>query len=170
MKIPTTLLALFAAFLLGACGDKDAEHGHGPDDDHDHAHEEHGEGEHGGAILELGAHEAHLELLHKPDTGAVSVWVLDQDLKELPIADPVVLNLVFESGPKQLTGTPVSPKDGKTAHWSFRDEALKGEPKSGRIQVKVGGKTYNPEYDDGHDHDHEHEDDDHDAEHEKDGE
>lgn len=59
----------------------DAEHAEGDDHDHEHADgEEHGHhhaAPHGGTLVALGDHFAHLEILLDPETGKMTVYVLD---------------------------------------------------------------------------------------------
>lgn len=160
-------LALTLAFALTACGGDDkkppAPSGTGgvpsehPDEtamDHDHDHE----GAHGGHVLELGEHAAHAEIVLDHDAKSLVVWLSDSDLEPIAADQPVRLNLVHDGKPLQLEGKPGSGKDS----WLFQHDAFAGEPE-GRLRIVIGGVTYNPELDAGHDHDHDHGDHDHDG-------
>ena len=153
-------LALLAALALVACGD----HAHTKKGGHDHGeHGHHGEkGPNGGAIGEVGDHVAHLEMIVDHGRNAVIAHVLTHDNEPLRIKDAPVLNLVFESGPKQLTGKAVDENADGATEWHFRDELLAGEPESGKFRIVVKGKPYVVEL--AHDHE------DHDHDHDEDGE
>jgi hypothetical protein len=95
------LFGIFSLLLTSGCGDKsspggDPAHEHGGHESHDapaeegwevevseesdHDHEGHGhdhEAPHGGTLIALGDHFAHLEIIHDATTGAITVYVLD---------------------------------------------------------------------------------------------
>lgn len=122
--------------LVGGCGghDHDHEHGHGHDhehgDDHGHTHE----APHGGALVELGEHVAHLEVLVDAETGDVSVWVLDGEATNAVRIAQESIALTFAAGEdgsievsaaavaSTLTGETV----GDTSEFAGSDEGLAG--------------------------------------------
>jgi hypothetical protein len=138
-----TMLAL--ALVMAACGGESNEH-----------HQETGEpggghgahvARHGGEVIVLGDHEAHVEAVVDHGAGRISLWVYDGEMGDLePDAAPV-LNLVGRDGPVQVVGT------GSGASWTFEDDALEEEPESARFQLVIGGKPYTAELP--HDHGHE---------------
>jgi hypothetical protein len=95
------LFGIFSLLLTSGCGDKsspggDPAHEHGGRESHDapaeegwevevseesdHDHEGHGhdhEAPHGGTLIALGDHFAHLEIIHDATTGTITVYVLD---------------------------------------------------------------------------------------------
>jgi hypothetical protein len=178
------LLALLAALTLVACGDKaPTTTGGGGEAEHDH-HE--GKGPNGGSLGEVGDHVAHLEMIVDHGRHAVIAHVLTADNKAMRIKDAPVLNLVFKSGPKQITGKAVDANADGATEWHFRDELLAGEPESGKFRIVIGGTPYtvalahdhdheghDHDEHEGHDHDeeghedHDHDDDDHDHDHDK---
>ena len=158
MTLPTRFLpALFALLLLAACGGEKSEGTTAagtPDEpgaeahDHDHDHEE---GPHGGAVVILGDHELHLEVLHHMDEQAVEIYAYDADMNPVDLDQAPKLNLAGAAGKVGLTAE--SMDDGG---WRFVHESLAEEPGRARFQVQVAGKTYVPEMPEEHDHgDHE---------------
>jgi len=62
--------------------DKKKEASSGKADDHGHDHHDHAaHGPHGGHIIELGHEEYHAEWTHDDDSGKVTVYVLDSEMK-----------------------------------------------------------------------------------------
>ncbi|MGQ0634290.1 MAG: hypothetical protein ACT4QC_06755 [Planctomycetaceae bacterium] len=59
----------------------------GGDHDHGHQHHAHGEkGPHGGGLIAIGGHSAHVEVVVDPGTGKITAWVLDDEAEQpLPI-------------------------------------------------------------------------------------
>jgi hypothetical protein len=134
MKYLTTAL-VFSLCLFG-CEDHDhGDHAETGENEHaDHA------AQHGGEISILGDHAAHLEVIHDDEAGTVTVWIFDGDMKPAePDAAPV-FNFVTEEGPQSLEATK------KEGAWVFSGEALKGEPQKARFLLKVGGKSYSPDF------------------------
>ena len=124
-------------FALAACGEHG--HDHGTDDGHDHVH--HHSPKHGGHLTELGAHEGFLETKLDHDAGTLKVWIyLGEQMVDTRPAEAPVLNWMGDDGPRKLTAA----QDGEA--WVFADPVLKGEPKSARFRVTVGGKTYTPDF------------------------
>ncbi len=169
-----TLFALLAALTLVACGDKaPTESGGGEEAGHG-THDE--DGPNGGVLGEVGEHVAHLEMIIDHGRHAVIAHVLTAKNEPMNIKDAPVLDLVFESGPKQITGKAVDGGTDGASEWHFRDELLAGEPESGNFQLAIGGKNYtvalaHDEGHEGHDHgeegheDHDHDGDDHNHDH-----
>lgn len=95
------LLGVFCLLLTAGCGDESSEvddlsHDHAgheshdapaeegwevevsEDSGHDHeGHSHHHEAPHGGTLIALGDHFAHLEIIHDATTGTITVYVLD---------------------------------------------------------------------------------------------
>lgn len=129
--------------LVAACG-KD---GH---DDHDQgAHAEGAREEHaarnGGELLELGAHEGHVEAKFDHSNGVLAVWLWNDEMKPWTADQPPVINFTVDGKPISLRG------EGEGAEWMFRHEALKREPENMRLRVAAGGATYQAVWE--HDHD-----------------
>jgi len=111
-----------------------------------HAHE----GPHGGHILEVGDHIAHLEVIHDESTGKMTIYVLGPDAKSaFTGAKAPQVKLTTDAGPKVLATKPVG---GEPGGFSVTDAVLKAHGPEGRISLEIGGKVYNPELE--HDHDH----------------
>ena len=108
--------ALVLSLFVFGCGE-----GHDHADHGDEGLEEHSEhaSQHGGEMTILGDHAAHFEVKHD----------------EAP-----VLNFVTDAGPQSITATE---KDGA---WVFSHEALKDEPQKARFLLKIGGKSYSPDF------------------------
>jgi hypothetical protein len=127
------LATILALGLLGAgCGKEPPPaapaHGHPP-------------APHGGEVLDLGADEYHLELIHDHDGGNVTVYVLGKDLKTPVAVEAPTINLT--KGPVQFTLTAVNPgADGKADTWKGGHEGLRTDPWDGRIRVKIGDKVF----------------------------
>ena len=109
--------------------------------------EEEPEPPHGGALLEIGEHVAHIELVHEPDKGRVVLYILDAKVeKPVAIKDAPKLNLMTADGAKQVLSKAVEPdKDGMASQFEANDDLLKADPLKGRIAVVFDGKKYNVE-------------------------
>lgn len=80
-------ILVIAALALTGCGDgndehHDHDHGHDHGHDHDHDHGHHHEAPHGGTLISLGDHVAHLELKLDNETGTLKIWVLDGEAEK----------------------------------------------------------------------------------------
>lgn len=134
----------------GATGKAD-DHGH----DHDHAHHDHSaHGPHGGHILELGHEEYHAEWTHDDDSGKVTVYVLDGDMKnevkiessEITISTKIgetekdyalAAEEATESDPPQASRFAVEDKSLVVAL-----EAAGKEGTSATLKLKIKGKPF----------------------------
>ncbi len=138
-------------------------------DAHDHGHPS--EGPHGGALIELGNEEYHVELVHDEQAGTVTIYILDAAAKA-PVAiaaSDVALNLKHEGQGKQFKlGASPNQGDpqGKSSRFVSSDkelaEELDHEHGDAQLVVTVNGKQFRAKIehhheDDGHDHgDHKH--------------
>jgi len=143
MKYLTTALVLFSLALVG-CGKAEEGQGEQPEqgEQAEEQPEEHGahEAKHGGELVALGDHAAHIEVLHDDGAGTVTVYVYDGAVEPMePDAAPV-FNFVTDEGPQSVTAVAT---DGA---WIFTHEALKDEPQKARFLVKLGGKSYSPDF------------------------
>ncbi len=118
---------------------------------HEHEHKS----PHGGALLEVGAEVAHLELVHDEKAGKVTLYVLDGEAKNaVPIKDAPKLNIKSKDGNKQIETKSVDAKDGMASKFEATDDALKADPLQGRIVVSIKDKKYNVDIKEDRDHDH----------------
>lgn len=137
---PMMMLLVASLALLGACGNGDHSHDHEKDTAATPGHAEHGP--HQGELIELGAHVAHLEVLHDEDAGTITLYSLDAELKPIALTKAPVLNLPTSAGQKQVVATA---RGGSSSEWVFSDPALKGEPEGARLRVVLNGVTYTPD-------------------------
>ena len=133
MKTIQTLLASVASLvLLVGCGDPHPQH-HGGHGDHPDT------GAHGGPLVEVGDHEAHLEILHDGAAGTLTVYALDGEARNAVELDEAPgLNLKVDGAPLQLTMTATN------GGFTVSHDALKSEPE-GRVVVKIGGTSHQVE-------------------------
>lgn len=136
----TTILLCACFALLTSCGDKDPSHDSGAHGEGEAAHEEHGP--HGGELIEIGDHLAHIEVLHDDDAGKLNLFALDTDMKPIALDKAPFLNLMTDAGPKQLKATALGTLKSE---WVFSDSALKSEPEGARLRIVLRGVTYTPE-------------------------
>lgn len=141
-RFQCSLLVLALATVgLVACGDPssspatvspealDGVAGH----DHDNA-------PHGGHVVVLGDHVAHLEIAHGEGSDLV-LYALDVDMQPAAFDVAPVLSLVTDDGSVTVTGVAVA-DDG----WRMGHDALADPDVKGRFRLKVGGKTYTPDF------------------------
>lgn len=154
MNLHRTLLALAllvstGLILTGCAGGESESHDHDHDHDHDHAHHDHTEDHsddhghdhdhpvknpHGGILVEVGEHVAHLEVVVEDD-GTVSAYVLDcGGEKGIPIAqekitlevknaeDGTRMSLELQAVASELTGETV----GNTSEFRGKSGELAG--------------------------------------------
>ncbi|MFH2000555.1 MAG: hypothetical protein ABIK28_12790 [Planctomycetota bacterium] len=135
------------------------------DDDAESGHS-HAAGAHGGEVLIIGDHAAHVEVVHDGEQGKIVFHVTDGAMKEnLVIDTPLLLNIKTPSGPKQITTKRIA----GTAAYEAESPDLKTHALEGQVVVALEGKKYYVSLP-AHDHDHggaessdtEKEDDDHD--------
>ena len=85
-------LSLLALGLITACGNSaDDDHSDQDHSGHDHSSHDHSGHNHaapmGGKLIELGAHEFQVEVVHYPETGVLEAYVWDgHAAREVPIA------------------------------------------------------------------------------------
>ncbi len=154
MKIGILTLTPLLLALTVACNKAhDASDGHDGHDHgdggHDHAAHAH-EATHGGDLLELGDHVAHMEVKYFESQGKVVVYLSDPEQEPLSIKDAPVLNLEEEA--IQVTSKTGGVVGEACDKWVFEHEKLKGHSHGGRFRVQLNGKTYNPEWHPEHDH------------------
>ena len=147
-----TVITILATTLFAACSGDDHDHGHA-DSNHTEPHatgEGHAHGPHGGHVLEVGDHVAHLEVVHDEAAGKITLYVLGTDGKSpLAIEKAPQLKLLTDDGPKVLDA---KSQDGSGSVYAVTDTALQGHEPKGRVTIEVNGKVFNPALE--HDHDH----------------
>ncbi|MGE3172482.1 MAG: hypothetical protein AB7O97_07625 [Planctomycetota bacterium] len=137
-------IALPMLLVVASCSDEKPEDKPSKPGAAAHGHE----GPHGGHLLEVGDHVAHLEVMHDEAAGKMTIYVLGSDAKSaLTDAKAPQVKLSTDSGPKVLSTTAVS---GAAGAFAVTDPALKAHGPEGRISIEIGGKTYNPALE--HDH------------------
>jgi len=131
-------IALPLLFVAASCSDKKAEETPSKSGAAAHGHE----GPHGGHLLEVGDHVAHLVVMHNESAGKMTIYVLGPDAKSaFTAAKAPQVKLTTDSGPKVLSTSAVSDEAGA---FSVTDPALKTHGPEGRIAIEIGGKSYNP--------------------------
>ena len=178
-------LAFLAAVALGGCdtseSTQEAPHGHEHDGGHSHSHDE--EGPHHGVVIELDHDEYHAELVHDDKHHKVTIYILDEKLKDA-VASDVTIKAMVEAKPRQfeLKANPLDGEpEGKSSRFELTDEtlveAIDDKKAKARLVVEVDGREpFNvpiPVHDHDHDddHPHDHDDDpghDHDKDHDHD--
>jgi hypothetical protein len=120
------------------------------------------QGPHKGQIIDLGRdHQYHAEVVDD-DTGMVSVFILDNELKELPIeATSLAMNLVVDGAAQSFELSAVDP--GKASRFDSAGkelfEALHIHNATGKLRVTIDGTPFSGDvtshaHDDGHAHAH----------------
>lgn len=165
LKSLSAVVLLAIAVSFGGCDTRPAkvsppdanEHDH----DHDHAgHADEHQGPHGGDVIELGRnHQYHAELVENVTAGTVTVYLLDKDLKELPIEAPkVTMDLKYDGQAKSFE-LPAVAAAGKTSQFESADksllEAIHEYQATGKLNVTIDGVPYSGEVEHHH-HDGEH--------------
>lgn len=150
MRIPRLLdlsLALVGCLGLVGCGDKEAKPTGKPEAGGGTADAGH-KAPHGGELLEFGAEEAHVELVHDAGEGKLTLYVFGSSLdKPLYVAKPTVTLAMKDKDGKAttaevaLTSTDAKP-DGTGHTWTATHDGLKVDPLDGRIRFQVGDKNY----------------------------
>lgn len=115
------------------------------------AHDHPTTGPSGGAIVEWGEEEYHLEFLADHATGEATVYVLDQTAKKVTAVPAKTLTLSVTATPPVTVTLDAKPQDGDAAGSSSRfvgkSDALKKDGLfSGSISGEVGGKKYTGEF------------------------
>lgn len=140
---------LTAMALIIGCGPNN-QNDHA-DDHHEHTdgeHDEEHEGPHGGHVIELGRdHQFHAELVENEDSKSVTVYMLGEDMKALPIsASTMSMNLMVDGEAKTFELTAVEPVDGKASQFNGVDEslfeALHEHEASGKLNVTIDDTPY----------------------------
>jgi len=134
-----SLTALLMCIALAGCSPSEAPTTEGPEAQQEDVHDHTSVATHGGAIGEIGSHDALMEVVHDEDAGVLKVWVMDAAGAALAADEAPVLNIPADGKPVQVTGVEA---DGA---WTFTDDALKGHPEGVRMRISVGGKPFNPE-------------------------
>jgi len=174
-KLSGVLLLVVVGCVVGIVGCGDAHHDHedaGAEDDGGHSH---AEGPHGGEVVVVGEHVAHLEVLHDHAGGTLCFYVTSEDMKEqLALDEPPQVNLKTADGPLQLVAAAIEGAEGEAQGYQAQDTVLEAECLGGQVVLVLKGKQYFvdlPHGDDhahetGEDHDEGHEDDHDDQDHE----
>jgi hypothetical protein len=159
-KSTLALVAVLMLPLLFGCGSSDDSK---KDKDHDESGHHAEKGPHGGHLIELGRdHKFHAELVEDHKSGTISIYILDGEMKEYPIAEPsVTLTIIVEGASVGHELTAAQPTDGKTSRFDSADETLhekfeEHEEAEVKLRVTIDGTPYTGTLK--HDHD---EDDDH---------
>jgi hypothetical protein len=117
-----------------------------------HSHEE---GPHGGSVVVVGDHVAHLEIIHHCEDTKLAIYILGEDMKTPVEADgDVLLNIKTVEEPTQITAKPL---EGASS-FEFVDPVLGSHELEGQVVLPLMGKTYYvtlPEHAHEHEGDHE---------------
>jgi hypothetical protein len=157
-KLLASSVSLSVPALLGGCGAHPASTAyHHAAEDHDHDHHghahasEHGStGPHGGRLIELGHdHKYHAELVNDHSARSVTVYVLDELLNELPIAEET-LTLHLNEGDEPRSFELRAESDGEQAAYSRFTSSegdlltmLAEQPNViGKLRVRIDGVPY----------------------------
>ena len=117
---------MISCLLLASC-----EHGHNANHNHEHKHEHHHIAPHGGVLVELGDHFAHIELCFNAAEGVIDLYILDKEAETalvpdqssvlLELSEPA-LKLELKAVASALTGETTD----KSSHLAAQNDALKG--------------------------------------------
>lgn len=98
---------------------------------------------HGGILLEMGEEQGHLELIHDPKSGKLSIYVLDGKARNsVMIKDAPKVELKTASEAKQIILKATDSKDGKASQFEASDDALKTPTLKGKIVLIYKEKPY----------------------------
>lgn len=147
--LPRTLLLATGLALLTGCGPVGTPTS--PPKDEPPAHNHPTTGPAGGAIIEWGEEEYHLEFLADHATGEATVYVLDETAKKVTTVTAKTLTLSLTATPPVTITLDAKPQDGDAAGTSSRfvgkNDALKKEGLfSGSVSGEVDGKNYTGEF------------------------
>ena len=168
MKNLCFVLAMFAlAIFVTGCENSeslstnvkndDAAHSSNDESGHDHSGDSH-TAAHGGHIICLGHnHEYHAELVDDHESGTVTVYMLDGNLKTMGIEQGSI-TLVLTAG-TQTESFEIPAKENSTSEFSLVDakmlEMLTAEHASGKLRVTINDKPFTGSFEHhAHDHDH----------------
>jgi len=146
----------------GGSGQKADEHGH----EHGHDHHDHAaQGPHGGHIVELGQEEYHAEWTHDDESGKVTVYILDGEMKNEVKIESTEITINTKIGDAEKDYTLAAEDAGESdppqaAKFSVEDkslvvalEAAGKEGTSARLKVTIKGKEFtSPITHEAHDH------------------
>ncbi|HIF34586.1 MAG: hypothetical protein ABGX22_06290 [Pirellulaceae bacterium] len=132
---------------------------HDNHDNHDHHDHDHSSGPHDGHILELGDEEFHAEWLHDDDSGQLTVYILDAEMKSVVAAKSVTIITQVQGQDAKSYTLGKSTIDDETV-FELKDislvEALKivSEGVTAKLNVKIGEQSFEQEFEEhsGHDH------------------
>ena len=144
--------ALIVCIWLTGCGSQNSSStvmqtgGPPPDAGHGHPHE----GPHGGRLIDVGRnHEYHAELVEDRAAETVTVYIVDHEMKELPIEQrTVTITMSMDGEPKVFELSAVqSAGDGKWTRFQAVDKelfrALKDSPHgNGKLHVTIAGTPF----------------------------
>ncbi len=151
MALPLAALILVVGGLLymvfsgTSMEDFQAEHGHG--------HHHHHEAPHGGALIVLGLHDAHVEVTHDTATGEVGLFAHDGHLENMLVldAEPITLEVRPDPEGDWMPITLLPDEDGeyrpipeRAMHFSAVVPALVGVERFGvRVPpLELAGRNY----------------------------
>jgi hypothetical protein len=135
---------------LGQAHDAAAGHDHDHDDDHGHHHEP----PHGGTLVALGDHVAHVELVLNSDAGKLTLYTFDGEaetavripggavsLQVVPEGADAPIELELIGVANSLTGETA----GDTSEFTVTDDALKGLKQCAVVipSITIRGATFN---------------------------
>jgi len=135
--------------------DHDHDHNHASDShDHDHNHDHHHAAPHGGTMVALGDHMAHLELVLDSQNGTLTAYILDGEASNaVRLAQPAIdirlikdpatkqgENLVLKAVANALTGE----KETDSSEFSITSDLLKGTTEFSAIiqSVTIKGQEF----------------------------
>lgn len=131
----------------GSTGVDDHGHDHGSDghEGHDHAHADHA-APHGGHLIDLGRnHEYHAELVDDHESEAITIYIMDGDLKPLAIKQSSV-SLVLTAGDNTQTFELPGTNPESSSEFTSSDEKLMGmidtRGVTGKLRVTINDKPF----------------------------